>query len=94
MTIKAEAKKLEHDLGGDLADRVAELRPAQKQHIASFVKKHGFLESMQALYVNPAELEQCMLDCGYAQCGVCDEWFKPDEEMTGLFCLDCAKEAA
>lgn len=91
VTIKAEAKKLEHALGGDLADRVAELRPAQKRHIAAFVLKHSFITAAQALYINPDELERCMRDTGHAQCEVCEAWFA-NESLESSMCGTCVEE--
>lgn len=84
MTIKTEAAALTRALGhGEhgLADMVHELSPAQKERVAEFVRKYEFLPAAQALYVNPAELEQLLLDTGHVQCAECEEWFPADEVL-------------
>lgn len=93
--ILIEAKRLANDLTGttELADYVSTLRPGQKKRIAGFVLKHGFHQSCQALYVNPAELEQCMVDSGHGQCEVCEDWFLSTELINSM-CAGCTEEMA
>lgn len=82
MNINTEAAQLTRALGYSefgLADMLHELSKAQKERVSEFVRKHGYLDGMRALWVNPAELEQLMLDTGHVQCDECEEWFQADE---------------
>lgn len=90
MSIKQEARLLERKLGGPLADRVHELRDAQRQELAAFVAKHGYMESLNALYVNAHEIEGVMNETGHTQCSVCNEWFELDG---AIMCEACAEES-
>lgn len=89
MSIKQEAKRLEHTLGGALTDRVRELLPAQKKLLVEFVMKHGYMPSLRALYVNPHEVERVMRETDHEQCEVCAEWFENDGTT---MCETCTQE--
>lgn len=84
--ILTEARRLVHDLVGtsELADYTSTLKQGQKIRVAGFVRQHGYQQAMQALYVNPAELEQLMLDTGHARCEVCEEWFLTAEVVNSM----------
>lgn len=97
MNIKTEAAQLTRALGYSefgLADMLHELGKAQKERVSEFVRKHGYLDGMRALWVNPAELEQLMLDTGHVQCDECEEWFPADDVIVTdpePPSLDCAE---
>lgn len=89
MSVKIEATRLLHNLGGgDLMGRTHLLRPAQRKIIAEFVHRHGMLPSAQALWVDIDELERCLDEAGFRQCEVCEQVF----EMTESTCESCREE--
>lgn len=91
MSIEDEATALRRQMGGLLADQVSTLRPAQKRLLAQFVCRYNYLEAIQALYVNPDEMERCMIETGHRQCALCEQWFA-NEVMRGKFCEACEQE--
>ena len=92
MNLQDEARALSRQLGGELADRVSTLKSAQKQLISELVLKYGFLESIQALYINPQEAQDCLIVTGHGCCPMCGDWFKLAALDQEGYCSGCAEE--